>query len=129
MISEKTRKWLERVDYDLQTADAMLNSGRYIYTIFMCQQAVEKAMKAYISNTGNEILPIHNLRRLAENSGLISELNEEKLIKLDFLSQYYINSRYKEDITELSKGITKEFSEEIIVFTKETVKWVIQKMK
>jgi HEPN domain-containing protein len=110
-------------------ADAMLNSGRYIYTIFMCQQAVEKAMKAYISNTGNEILPIHNLRRLAENSGLISELNEEKLIKLDFLSQYYINSRYKEDITELSKGITKEFSEEIIVFTKETVKWVIQKMK
>ena len=129
MISEKTKKWLERVDYDLQTADAMLNSGRYIYTIFMCQQAVEKAMKAYISNTGNEILPIHNLRRLAENSGLISELNEEKLIKLDFLSQYYINARYKEDITELSKGITKEFSEEIIVFTKETVKWVIQKMK
>jgi HEPN domain-containing protein len=129
MISEKTKKWLERVDYDLQTAVAMLNSGRYIYTIFMCQQAVEKAMKAYISNTGNEILPIHNLRRLAENSGLISELNEEKLIKLDFLSQYYINSRYKEDITELSKGITKEFSEEIIVFTKETVKWVIQKMK
>jgi HEPN domain-containing protein len=129
MISEKTRKWLERVDYDLQTADAMLNSGRYIYTIFMCQQAVEKAMKAYISNTGNEILPIHNLRRLAENSGLINELNEEKLIKLDFLSQYYINARYKEDITELSKGITKEFSEEIIVFTKETVKWVIQKMK
>ena len=110
-------------------ADAMLNSGRYIYTIFMCQQAVEKAMKAHISNTGNEILPIHNLRRLAENSGLINELNEEKLIKLDFLSQYYINSRYKEDITELSKGITKEFSEEIIVFTKETVKWVIQKMK
>ena len=129
MISEKTKKWLERVDYDLQTADAMLNSGRYIYTIFMCQQAVEKAMKAYISNTGNEILPIHNLRRLAENSGLRSELNEEKLIKLDFLSQYYINARYKEDITELSKGITKEFSEEIIVFTKETVKWVIQKMK
>ena len=129
MISEKTKKWLERVDYDLQTAVAMLNSGRYIYTVFMCQQAVEKAMKAYISNTGNEILPIHNLRRLAENSGLRSELNEEKLIKLDFLSQYYINARYKEDITELSKGITKEFSEEIIVFTKETVKWVIQKMK
>jgi len=74
-------------------------------------------------------LPIHNLRRLAESSGLISELNEEKLIKLDFLSQYYINARYKEDIIELSKGITKEFSADIIVFAKEMIKWIIQKMK
>lgn len=129
MISDKTKKWLERVDYDLQTADAMLNTGRYIYKIFMCQQAVEKVMKAFIVNTGNEVLPIHNLRRLAENSGLINDLNEDKLIKLDFLSQYYINARYKEDINELSKGITKEFSYDIIVFAKEMTEWVIQKMK
>jgi HEPN domain-containing protein len=129
MISDKTKKWLERVDYDLQTADAMLRTGRYIYAVFMCQQAVEKVMKAFINNTGSQVLPIHNLRRLAENSGLISELDEEKLIKLDFLSQYYISARYKEDITELSKGITKEFSADILVFTKGMIKWIIQKMK
>jgi HEPN domain-containing protein len=129
MISDKTKKWLERVDYDLQTADAMLKTGRYIYAVFMCQQAVEKVMKAFINNTGSQVLPIHNLRRLAENSGLISELDEEKLIKLDFLSQYYISARYKEDITELSKGITKEFSTDILVFTKGMIKWIIQKMK
>jgi HEPN domain-containing protein len=129
MISDKTKKWLERVDYDLQTADAMLKTGRYIYAVFMCQQAVEKVMKAFINNTGSQVLPIHNLRRLAENSGLISELDEEKLIKLDFLSQYYISARYKEDITELSKGITKEFSADILVFTKGMIKWIIQKMK
>jgi HEPN domain-containing protein len=129
MISDKTKKWLERVDYDLQTADAMLRTGRYIYAVFMCQQAVEKVMKAFINNTGSQVLPIHNLRRLAEDSGLISELDEEKLIKLDFLSQYYISARYKEDITELSKGITKEFSADILVFTKGMIKWIIQKMK
>ena len=129
MITGKTKKWLERVDYDLQTADAMLNAGRYIYAVFMCQQAVEKVMKAFINNKGNEVLPIHNLRRLSENSELINELNEEQLTKLDFLSQYYINARYKEDINELSKGITKEFSAGIIVFAKEMIEWVIQKMK
>ena len=84
MISDKTKKWLERVDYDLQTADAMLRTGRYIYAVFMCQQAVEKVMKAFINNTGSQVLPIHNLRRLAENSGLISELDEEKLINWIF---------------------------------------------
>jgi HEPN domain-containing protein len=129
LITGKTKKWLERVDYDLQTADAMLNAGRYIYAVFMCQQAVEKVMKAFINNKGNEVLPIHNLRRLSENSELINELNEEQLTKLDFLSQYYINARYKEDINELSKGITKEFSAGIIVFAKEMIEWVIQKMK
>lgn len=128
MTSNKTRKWLERVDYDLQTADAMLNTGRYIYAVFMCQQALEKAIRAFISSIGNEILPIHNLRRLAENSGLINQLSDEQLIKLDFLSQYYINARYKEDINELAKGINKEFSENIIKFTKESIKWIIQKM-
>ena len=129
MISDKTKKWLERVDYDLQTADAMLETGRYIYAVFMCQQAVEKVMKAFINNKGNEVLPIHNLRRLSENSELIKELNEGQMMKLDFLSQYYINARYKEDIVELSKGITKEFSAGIITFTKEIIEWVIQKMK
>lgn len=93
MITDKTKKWLERVDYDLQTADAMRNTGRHIYAVFMCQQALEKAMKAFINNIGNEILPIHNLRRLAENAGLIKELNEEQLIKMDFLSQYYISAK------------------------------------
>ncbi len=129
MSTGNTKKWLERVDYDLQTADAMLNTGRYIYAIFMCQQAIEKVMKAFINNLGKDVLPIHNLRRLAENAGIIDDLTEEHLIKLDFLSQYYINARYKEDVVELSKGITKEFSADMIIFTKEMIKWVIQKMK
>ena len=95
----------------------------------MCQQAIEKVMKAFINNLGKDVLPIHNLRRLAEKAGLIDDLTEEHLIKLDFLSQYYINARYKEDIAELSKGITKNFSADIIIFTKELIKWIIQKMK
>src|SRR4030067_2633029 len=123
MITDKTKKWLERVDYDLQTADAMLNTGRYIYAIFMCQQAIEKVMKAFINNLGKDVFPIHNLRRLAEKAGLIDDLTEEHLIKLDFLSQYYINARYKEDIAELSKGIKQHVSRSLIDFSKDTIQW------
>lgn len=129
MSTDKVKKWLERVDYDLQTADAMLNTARYIYAVFMCQQSLEKAMKAFIVNAGKEVLPIHNLRRLAENSGLIKHLNDKQLIKLDYLSQYYINARYKEDIAELSRGITKEFAADIIIFTKELITWITRKIK
>ena len=127
MLPDIVRKWLERVEYDMKTAEAMLQTGRYIYAVFMCQQAIEKCFKALIAFLGGDVLPIHNLRRLAELSGLINQFNKDQLMKLDFLSQYYINARYKEDITELSRGITEEFSREMIDFSKEMIRWLTQR--
>jgi len=42
------QKWLDRVAYDMETAKAMLQTGRLVYTIFMCQQALEKCFKALL---------------------------------------------------------------------------------
>ena len=88
----------------------MLQTGRLVYVIFMCQQ-------------------FHNLRRLAELSVGIHELNPESLIKLDFLSSYYINARYKEDPQQLSRGITETTAQDFIHFMEDLVKWLCQKMK
>jgi len=129
MISDSTRRWIERVEYDMHTAEAMLDTGRLIYAVFMCQQAIEKCFKALLAHEEDEIFPIHNLRRLAEQCRVIEELNDDQLINLDFLSQYYINARYKEDIAELSRGITKEFSRNFVYFSKEIIQWLSQKMK
>ena len=41
--SELIQKWLDQVDYDMDTAKAMLQPKRYIYVIFMCQQALKNA--------------------------------------------------------------------------------------
>ena len=129
MESDKVRRWKERSEYDLETAEVMHAAGRYIYSVFMCQQAIEKCFKALLAYNNDEVLPIHNLRRLAELSGVVGELDEDKLRKLDFLSRYYINARYKEDIADLSKGITEELSKSFIDFTKETIQWLLQKIK
>ncbi|MEK6725368.1 MAG: HEPN domain-containing protein [Deltaproteobacteria bacterium] len=128
---EKTihQKWLERVTYDIETADAMYATGRYIYTVFMCQQTIEKSFKALMAFKGMEILPIHNLRRLAEISGVIDEISPADLRKIDFLSQYYLNARYKEDIEELSLQITPDTAKEYLNFSKEKIKWLTRKIK
>lgn len=42
-------RWRERAEYDLETAEAMITTARYIYAVFMCQQAVEKSFKALIA--------------------------------------------------------------------------------
>jgi len=46
------RIWMDRVEYDLETARAMNKAGRYLYVLFMCQQAVEKALKALLALQG-----------------------------------------------------------------------------
>jgi HEPN domain-containing protein len=41
-MDELSQHWAKRAQYDLDTADAMFETGRYLYVLFCCQQAVEK---------------------------------------------------------------------------------------
>ena len=41
----KYEEWFFQSDYDLETAQFMLQSGRNIYCIFMCHLSLEKALK------------------------------------------------------------------------------------
>lgn len=43
--NEKYGYWEEYAQYDLDTSDVMFDTGRYLYTVFMCQQAIEKIVK------------------------------------------------------------------------------------
>ena len=121
--------WLDRVAYDIDTAKAMLRTGRLIYVIFMCQQSLEKCFKALLAYQDREIIPIHNLRRLAELGEVIHEMDEPTLVKLDFLSSYYINARYKEDLQQLSRGITESVGRDFIQFSEGVIAWLCQKIK
>jgi HEPN domain-containing protein len=127
--AETFRKWLDRVAYDMDTTKAMLQTGRLVYAIFMCQQSLEKCFKALLAYGEKEIVPIHNLRRLAEIANVIQELDEAALMKLDFLSSYYVNARYKEDLQQLSKGITETVVRDFIQFSEGLIAWLCQKMK
>jgi HEPN domain-containing protein len=42
---EKYEYWLDIANYDLETASAMLAGSRWLYVVFMCQQAIEKLVK------------------------------------------------------------------------------------
>jgi HEPN domain-containing protein len=129
-MNEKiSKKWLDRVAYDMETARAMLQTGRLIYAVFMCQQALEKCFKALLAHDDREIIPIHNLRRLAERANVIKEFDDSTLMKLDFLSSYYINARYKEDLDQLSKGMSGAVVEDFIQFSEGLITWLCQKIK
>lgn len=50
-----TRNWVESADYDLDTAHHMLETGRYLYVVFTCHLALEKMLKAHVTEATQSI--------------------------------------------------------------------------
>ena len=129
-MNEKTiNNWLELARYDLDTASAMLSSGRYLYVSFTCQQAIEKLLKAIFVKKKNCTPPYtHNLIRLCEEIGLMAELSQKQLAFIEQLCSYYIQSRYTEEIQRLSVALTKEMASSMYHETGELFAWLSQKI-
>ena len=74
--SEKIKYWITIAEYDLKTAQAMLETKRYIYVGFMCHQAIEKILKALFTKVYDETPPFtHNLFMLSEKCGVINSFS------------------------------------------------------
>ena len=126
--SEKVAYWLDVAQYDLETAQAMDRSGRYLYTAFMCQQAIEKVLKALHLQTFEQEAPhSHNLPYLA---GLLQlELSEDHVRLLARLSAYYIEGRYPTYRQKLSQLLDAETSQVVLKQTGDVFTWLYSKVK
>jgi HEPN domain-containing protein len=104
------KSWVDASRYDLETARALLKSRRYLYVPFMCQQSLEKLLKAHATVRTGEFAPrIHNLVRLGEVAAL--EFSEEEKKLLERLSLYFLQSRYPPEIQALAKKVSWSMAE------------------
>lgn len=125
---EKYAYWLDIAKYDLDTAGVMYDSGRWIYVVFMCQQAVEKLIKGlYLLFIDDNIPRTHNIRAIFEEfeDKLQDSIPSDKYILFDKLSQYYLNNRYPEYLSKLSSQINETTAKNIITETRETFAWLL----
>ena len=128
-MNDKVIYWIEMSDYDLETADAMLVTGRYLYVGFMCHQTIEKILKAYWSNCLEEVPSrIHSLSRLAEKTGIDQDLSEEQLDFIDRLEPLNIEARYPSYKERLMKSLSKEYCQQLLKETKELQQWIKNKL-
>ena len=101
----------------------MLDSGRLLYVLFCCQQAVEKMLKAVIAERSGQSPPrLHNLLRLAEQAGV--ELDQIQTVLMEDLSRYYIQSRYPEEIPALSRGLDRQRGRQVLNQTEDVLQWL-----
>jgi HEPN domain-containing protein len=121
--------WVERAQYDMETAKAMLECHRYLYVAYMCQQAIEKIIKAIIAQQGKENLPIHNLVRLSEIAQIRDELADDRLNFLAGLTPYHIEARYGDYKESLSEIINGDTAKELYNKTRVFFQWLYLKIK
>lgn len=125
-MKNTVRQWLEQSEYDFETAAAMLKTDRFLYVAFMCQQSIEKHLKALICEKTEKMPPyIHNLTTLAEHLGLA--LDDDQLDFLDLLSRHYLNARYPVVKQALSKNLDKKTCINILDKTENFLKWLVKK--
>lgn len=105
-MNKQIVNWLASAKYDLKTASRMFDTGRYIYTIFMCHLAIEKLLKAKSQLKTNKMPPkTHNLRYLLDLSK--TQLPDDMLEFVSKLSDVSIVTRYPEDFRKLLRVYTK----------------------
>lgn len=119
------RNWLEGAEYDLATARAMLETGRYLYVAFTCQQAVEKTLKAIHVFEKAEAPPrIHNLHRLAVALSPGGSLEDRRIDLLNRLTLLYSESRYSECSATVARLHDERVSATLLAETEELIAWL-----
>jgi len=122
---EKASKfWLEKSVEDLDTAKALLDAGQYNWCAFICQQSLEKVLKAGYVKKFKKIPPyIHKLERLTDILRL--EPPEEILASIIEIDKYYLATRYPS--YKAAVNITdKAEAKEIYHKTEEAYEWLKQ---
>jgi len=121
--------WVELADYDLETADAMLLTRRYLYVGFMCHQTIEKLLKALYTKFITDIPPFtHNLMYLIELLKNNVDFPETHIDLVTELMPLNIESRYPSYKDKLYNYLTEEVCLSILNKTKLTEQWIKTKL-
>ncbi|MBU3926170.1 MAG: HEPN domain-containing protein [Bacteroidetes bacterium] len=128
-MESKFKYWIDLSDYDFETAEAMLQSKRYLYVGFMCHQTIEKAFKAYYTKVKAETAPYtHSLSFLAKRGGFYESFTEDQKDFIDQIEPLNIEARYPSHKERLMKSLTDAKCIEIIQKTKDLQQWIKEKL-
>ncbi|MCH7556896.1 MAG: HEPN domain-containing protein [Planctomycetes bacterium] len=124
---KSSQEWSRQAEYDMETAIAMLDSGRYIYCVFMCHLSIEKSLKAlYAKKLGKNPSKTHSLVYLAQSLHL--DLPEQIKEFLEMLDSVSVPTRYPEELEKLIKEYTENKTKNILDESREASRWLKQKL-
>ena len=119
------REWLKQAEYDMETADLMFSGGRFFYAVFMCQLALEKALKGLYQKQFQKMPEkTHNLIFFLEQLQISPPEPVGKFIVR--LNEASVATRYPESLAIISKNYSQKIAADIINESREALKWIKQ---
>ena len=120
--------WANSANHDLDVSEALFQSGKYDWCLFIAHLVLEKILKAvYVKNIGKSPPRIHDLVRMAKMAE--SEFDEDTLEFMDAVNTFNISTRYPDEKLKFYKTCTHEFTEEHFQRIKGIYKCLLQKIK
>lgn len=121
--------WIKSADSDLAAAEALFDSAKYDWCLFIAHLVLEKALKAnFVFANENKNPPrIHNLVKLAELS-FINLTDVEKPF-LDEVNDFNIATRYPDYKQAFYKICSKDYAKGYFVRIKEFYEWLKFRLK
>jgi HEPN domain-containing protein len=126
-MREEVRIWWMQAEDDFDSAEKNLGIKKYHLAVFLCQQAVEKGLKAaYIKLKNASSGTTHSLVFLASEIKL-----PQKYFKfLRELTPQFVNTRYPDAAYGLPSSMyDREIAEECIKNTKGVLGWLKSQIK
>ena len=120
--------WANSANHDLDVSEALFQSGKYDWFLFIAHLVLEKILKAvYVKNIGKSPPRIHDLVRMAKMAEI--EFDEDTLEFMDGVSTFNISTRYPDEKLKFYKTCTHEFTEEHFQRIKGIYKCLLKKIK
>ena len=123
------KAWWTQARADLRTAEVDVEGGRHYAAVFFCQQAVEKALKAFfLRRTRNPQAPemfAHSLIHLAKTCGVPEKFHSF----LRDLTSEYVNTRYPCAAEEAPEALYDQaIAAKTLASTKEVLEWIERRL-
>ena len=124
MLTE-TKNWIDSSDYDFTTANHMLQTGRYIYVVFMCHLAIEKLLKGILHEvTGSLPSKTHDLISLLKLADL--QLPDHLSEFIGKINNASVVTRYPEDLSKILSAYPASVARDYFNKAREVLEWLKQ---
>lgn len=127
-MNKDIKNWIDSSSYDMETAQHLLKTGRYLYVIFMCHLALEKALKANLAAVGHPPLRTHDLILLVRKA----DITDMPMVHLDFLgllNNASLPVRYPDDLEQAVKDYPEPIAREYLDQAGKVFLWLKNRLK
>ena len=118
--------WWKQAERDFTAAKKNFDIREFYVCAFLCQQAVEKALKALAIKDRHELVKSHSVTRL----GRLLQLPEELINKISELEPVYQETRYPDvSFTIPAEEFEREDVTTLLSIASEVLEWIEKKIK